>query len=323
MDDINSFKLMPMKNINIPEPCSEDWSEMTPNEKGAFCRKCALDVYDFTNKSADEIREVLTLNMASPVCMRIESKQLEELNSDFSAWKINKKHSYQHAWAFTLLVVFGMTLFSCEEDEEPVIKEYQKIGQIILNQEGGKKIIDPLGTFNTEVQSTKLKNVKSDAIEEMATKIENEVVLLDDARYVPQIQEYDEEVMRPIEKQRAYSMAGLPRMSPDYDFYLLETHPGIVSEVDSNVLESKIDGFVYPNPASTHTTLKLNMSSRGKGEIKLFALSGQEIRTIHSGRLKKGKNEFSIDLINLEAGMYLVVVHSDEMKETFKFTKIL
>ncbi len=314
---------MPMKNINIPEPCSEDWSKMTPNKKGAFCQKCALDVYDFTNKSADEIREVLTLNIARPVCMRIESKQLEKLNNDFLAWKMNNKHSYQRAWVFTLLVVFGMTLFSCEEDEEPVVERYQKVGQIMLNQESEKNIIDPLGIFNTEVQSTKLKNVKSDAIEEMATKIENEVALFDDSRCVPQIQEHDEEVIIPIEMQRAYSTAGVPRMSPDYDLYLLETHPGIVSEVDSNVLKSKIDGFVYPNPASTHTTLKLNMPSRGKGEIKLFALSGQEIRTIHSGRLKKGGSEFPIDLTSLEAGMYLIVVHSGEMKETIKFTKNL
>ena len=73
-----------MKHINIPEPCSENWNEMTPNEKGAFCQKCALDVYDFTDKTADQIREILRLNIAAPVCMRIEPKQLDELNADFS-----------------------------------------------------------------------------------------------------------------------------------------------------------------------------------------------------------------------------------------------
>ncbi len=45
--------------ISIPEPCSEDWSKMTPIEQGTFCQKCALEVTDFTNKSSLEIKSIL------------------------------------------------------------------------------------------------------------------------------------------------------------------------------------------------------------------------------------------------------------------------
>ncbi len=122
-----------MRNINIPEPCSEKWNEMSPTKKGAFCQKCAIDVYDFTNKTGDEIRDILKLNIGSSVCGRIQPKQLAQLNDDFSAWQITNEQSYHRAWGFTLLVVFGMTLFSCAEDEVPMVKELQKTAQTFLS----------------------------------------------------------------------------------------------------------------------------------------------------------------------------------------------
>ena len=315
-----------MKNINIPEPCSEDWNEMTPNKKGAFCQKCALDVYDFTNKSGNEIRDILTLNIGSPVCMRIEPTQLERLNSDFSAWKMENKHSYQRAWVFTLLVVFGMTLFSCEEDEEPVVEKFQEIGQTILNQEDDKKIIDPIDPVNVEVQSSASNDDGSnrpDQIKEVTTEIGHEALLVGKVVYEPEIQSQQDVIIigERLLMDRVYTTAGVPMMSHDYNAYLLETYDGVLDSINLNV-EPKITGLVYPNPASNQTTLQINMPKRGKGEIQLFALNGQMIRTIHTGRIRKGESEFPIDLTDLETGMYLIVVYSGEMKETIKFTKI-
>lgn len=319
------LKTTHMKNINIPEPCSEDWNEMTPNEKGAFCQKCALDVYDFTNKSSDEIRNILTVNIGSPVCMRIESKQLDKLNNDFSAWKMDNKHSYQRALVFTLLVVFGMTLFSCEEDEEPVIDKFQKIGQTILNQDDDKKVIDPLKPVDLEVQSKSSIVDQPDHGAEPIQRIKQMITVKGNVRYdlEDQSQPLDEVVVvgDPIPMREYYTTAGIPIISERYNLYLLETYEGVVDSVDIDV-EPKITGLVYPNPASNQTTLQINMPNRGKGEIQLFALSGQKIRTIHSGRLKNGESEYPIDLTDLETGMYLVVVYSGELKKTIKFSKI-
>ena len=41
--------------INIPEPCHEDWAQMTSTEKGKFCDSCAKEVIDFTNKSDEQL----------------------------------------------------------------------------------------------------------------------------------------------------------------------------------------------------------------------------------------------------------------------------
>ena len=44
--------------IRIPEPCHEDWNAMQPDAKGKFCGSCNKAVFDFSNKTDNEIKEV-------------------------------------------------------------------------------------------------------------------------------------------------------------------------------------------------------------------------------------------------------------------------
>lgn len=101
--------------ISIPEPCSEDWSKMTPTDQGAFCKKCALEVTDFTDKSSLEIKSILTRKIQSKqrVCGHIENRQLVEFNYEYIPWKSDQE-SFRAIWMFSLVAVFGMTLFSCQ-----------------------------------------------------------------------------------------------------------------------------------------------------------------------------------------------------------------
>ena len=106
-----------MKNIGISEACSEDWNAMTPTEKGAFCRKCAIEVQDFTNKSSEEIKASLRMQIGQRVCGRILPAQEQALNAEFVAWQMNSKRNMQRAMTLSLIVVFGLTLFSCSSPQ--------------------------------------------------------------------------------------------------------------------------------------------------------------------------------------------------------------
>ncbi len=122
--------------ISIPEPCSEDWSKMTPTEQGAFCQKCALEVTDFTNKSPLEIKSILTGKIESKqrVCGHIENRQLVEFNHGFIPWKSNQE-SFRAIWMFSLVAVFGMTLFSCQSTFSKEMVEQMKTRSEILMEE--------------------------------------------------------------------------------------------------------------------------------------------------------------------------------------------
>ncbi|WP_410878361.1 carboxypeptidase-like regulatory domain-containing protein [Myroides sp. DW712] len=69
--------------IQLPEPCSEDWNQMTPLEKGRFCVLCEKTVYDFSNYTKQEL--VLHLQREGKVCGRIPTKYLDIALSESKA----------------------------------------------------------------------------------------------------------------------------------------------------------------------------------------------------------------------------------------------
>ncbi len=62
--------------INIPNPCSEDWSKMGPTEKGRFCSHCQKSVIDFTKFSDKAIFEYITQYKRKHICGRFYDTQL-------------------------------------------------------------------------------------------------------------------------------------------------------------------------------------------------------------------------------------------------------
>ncbi|GAB5557392.1 MAG: hypothetical protein SchgKO_16050 [Schleiferiaceae bacterium] len=69
-----------MKNkslhISIPEPCHEDWNQMTPMERGRFCDACQKNVWDFTKASDRELYRFFE-NKPQGVCGRFSTHQLD------------------------------------------------------------------------------------------------------------------------------------------------------------------------------------------------------------------------------------------------------
>ncbi|TPG32127.1 hypothetical protein [Flavobacterium pectinovorum] len=61
--------------ISIPEPCHENWLEMSPTEKGKFCSSCQKNVIDFTKASDREI--LLEYNKNEHLCGRFRTSQLD------------------------------------------------------------------------------------------------------------------------------------------------------------------------------------------------------------------------------------------------------
>jgi len=61
--------------LNIPQPCHEDWSQMTASEQGRFCSSCEKEVIDFTKLSRNQIAS--KVQKGEKICGRYRKDQLE------------------------------------------------------------------------------------------------------------------------------------------------------------------------------------------------------------------------------------------------------
>lgn len=63
--------------LQIPEPCHEDWNKMTPVDKGRFCDSCQKSVVDFTGMSDKQLVAFFKKPSTGSVCGRFHNDQLE------------------------------------------------------------------------------------------------------------------------------------------------------------------------------------------------------------------------------------------------------
>lgn len=78
-----------MNKIYIPNPCSENWNEMSPEEKGRFCSVCSKCVIDFTEKNPQEIQQIIETKSNDTICGRFYNHQLNI--NDSKSGKIKEK----------------------------------------------------------------------------------------------------------------------------------------------------------------------------------------------------------------------------------------
>ncbi len=80
-----------MKNVilRVPNPCSQEWNKMTPQEKGRFCVSCNKTVVDFTKMKNEEILSYLK-NQPGKTCGYFLPHQVEV--------KRPKHHQFLLSW---------------------------------------------------------------------------------------------------------------------------------------------------------------------------------------------------------------------------------
>lgn len=64
------------KQLQITQPCREDWNDMSPKQQGRHCEACDTVVVDFKGKSREEIADYFE-NAEGRVCGRFSTEQLD------------------------------------------------------------------------------------------------------------------------------------------------------------------------------------------------------------------------------------------------------
>ena len=132
-------------SISIPKPCHEDWSKMSPNEKGRFCQSCSKSVIDFTEMPQQSIEEYLNNNGDKRICGRFKVSQLDQIRIEIPQHIFQKRMSFHKFFLLALLIAMGTSLLSCSDEN------------------GNTKKIDAVEVINT-IDSQNCKTLITDSI---------------------------------------------------------------------------------------------------------------------------------------------------------------
>jgi hypothetical protein len=103
--------------LQIPEPCHENWDKMTPGDNGRFCDSCQKTVHDFTGMSDAQLIAFFKKPSTGSVCGRFHNDQLER---DF---EIPRKRIPWLKYFFQFAIPVFLTGLKSYSQGKPFIKE--------------------------------------------------------------------------------------------------------------------------------------------------------------------------------------------------------
>ena len=63
-----------LSNIRIASPCTVSWEQMTGNDQTRHCLQCNLNVYNFSEMTAQQIEQIITASNGERVCVNVADR---------------------------------------------------------------------------------------------------------------------------------------------------------------------------------------------------------------------------------------------------------
>tara|TARA_B100000809_G_scaffold13391_2_gene12231 strand:+ start:1179 stop:2036 length:858 start_codon:yes stop_codon:yes gene_type:complete len=101
--------------LNIDKPCNEDWSSMKIGMISKHCTACEKDVFDFTNKTKEEILTFLIQNQNGSTCGRLKKSQLDFHHEEIEIIINGLRKQKSNRYAFAILSLACLALVSCNQ----------------------------------------------------------------------------------------------------------------------------------------------------------------------------------------------------------------
>lgn len=320
--------------VNIPKPCNENWGEMSPAQRGAFCQTCAIDVIDFSNKNPEEVKETLKANIGKHICGRFKKSQLSYLSRTYQIWENQSTKTFQSKFLWACMIAFGLTLFTgCENSNAQelmlnALNENQTtlVIKASLQTNSDTTLIDSTSIQANNIEPSAFVKGDIDYNEPEIMWLEEPAIEFDDFDDIEgtncQIPTEDtthnaipDQILDPIEY-----IKGKFEAPPRFNDYLADT---VKIETLPPAIETKtIQALAYPNPSTDFSTLKVSTNEPGYYAIELFNLEGKKLNTIYAGRIGHDAQNFDIDLSSYPTGIYLIKITSDDVAHALKINKV-
>lgn len=101
--------------ITIPEPCHENWNNMTPKDNGRYCMSCSKTIVDFASMLPDAVQHFFIQNQNQNICGRFKNSQLGTINIQIPSRILHHQTYYHKIFLLALFIAMGTTLFSCQD----------------------------------------------------------------------------------------------------------------------------------------------------------------------------------------------------------------
>ena len=139
--------------ITIPEPCHENWQNMTPTAKGKFCGSCEKEVLDFSNDSMVSLSKAL--DSGSKLCGRFRPDQLNR-SIRSSRGNAIRQHGVLVAAVALLTGVSPVLAQSPDPISIAIAPEAAVVGKIAVHHEQearpiGKEFVTITGTVRSSL----------------------------------------------------------------------------------------------------------------------------------------------------------------------------
>jgi hypothetical protein len=311
--------------VRIPEPCHEDWNKMLPDEKGKFCNSCSKSVFDFSNKTDTQIKDILMAHKDQKVCGHFKKTQIDRpLNFKIDLKDLPKNKSVTKMFTIALFISFGTLLFSCtdkfgktvgeisivapDKTENTQNSETMEIGRVVMPQDSLQLIetIEPIE--NVDMVEGEIKTMH---YEHVAGGISIQEVTLD--KTIEHIPIDSPMVQEPKPEDHIVGMmvwrepiTTIKEYTPD-TLKSEETFTVNGTPDDKMINDIKSDFIVFPNPSKGEFTIKYDVKKRSDILVEIVDINGVKLRTVVNIQGQHtGKYQVPVNLSDLANGIYFV-----------------
>lgn len=289
--------------IRIPEPCNEDWNKMQPDAKGKFCNSCHKSVFDFSNKTDDEIRTILIQHKDQKVCGHFKKSQVDRpLNITINIHDLPRNMSITKMFGIALFIVFGTLLFSCTDEKGAKIDRVEIIDTSenrltgIVPPPVAELIVDSVISVSGEASMMEPESYYQNMV---AGGISYEEVPIDTPPPLDSI---------PAPKEQVLGGMVMYTIDDDTITPVDSTISNDFKKITEQVQTPKTNEFtVYPNPSNGEFTVKYELLKRSDVKITIFNITGALVKSIvNVASQYEGQYQIPVNLNELPNGIYSV-----------------
>ena len=303
--------------IRIPEPCHEEWNNMLPDAKGKFCNSCNKSVFDFSNKTDNEIRDILVEYKQERVCGRFNTTQVNRpLNISIDLNDLPKNISIAKAFAIALFIVFGTFLFSCTNEQGQKINTIE----VVTTGQSRTTLGEPMfGTPLPLTDSIAVDSVFEETVVNMVAGgiqfdyVMDSIVTLDE---VPGIETTEPVIDYVTMGEMSYVI--LDSVKSEETTTLPDSSFKNNSKMRDNTITEKATALsVYPNPSNGEFSISYDISKRSDVSLVIYDMKGLLIRSlVNVNDQYGGKYQIPVNLSDLPNGIYIVSLIIGDKKST-------